>query len=163
MNMRQYEAAEKLSDVELNEDRGAFFKSILGTLNHIMVGDILWLKRFAEDPSSREALSYITRMDSPESLDEIIFSDFCEMRTEREVIDSIIVRWIKRLSVKDIEGCLSYTNLSGDSFLKPFQSLIFHLFLHQVHHRGQVTTLLSQISVNFGETDIVELISDCGN
>jgi uncharacterized damage-inducible protein DinB len=161
MNQRQYEAVEKLTDAKLHEDRGAFFKSIHGTLNHIMVGDIVWLKRFASHPSSAEALSYITRLDPPESLGSILFHKFAELRSEREVIDSIIINWVSRLSVSDIEECVFYSNMAGKRFAKPFYSLINHLFLHQVHHRGQVTTLLSQFGVDFGETDIVEIISEC--
>jgi len=48
--------------------------------------------------------------------------------------------------------------MKGSSFQKDFSSLINHLFLHQVHHRGQATTLLSQFGVDFGETDLIEII-----
>jgi uncharacterized damage-inducible protein DinB len=57
MNQRLYDAASQLSAEELKEDRGAFFTSVIGTLNHILVGDILWLKRFSQQPSSARALS----------------------------------------------------------------------------------------------------------
>lgn len=53
MNQRQYEACANLSEAQLKQDQGAFFKSILGTLNHILVGDIIWLKRFGAPKSAR--------------------------------------------------------------------------------------------------------------
>ena len=161
MNQRQYAAAEKLSKAELCEDKGAFFKSVLGTLNHILVGDIIWLKRFSAQSSSCEALSYIAELENPKSLDAVLFMDFCDLKEERKKIDQIIVEWIKCLSHADINECISYSNMAGKSFSKPYVSLINHLFLHQVHHRGQVTTLLSQFGVDFGETDLIEIISEC--
>ena len=162
MNQRQYDAADNLSKENLNKDKGAFFKSVLGTLNHIMVGDIIWLKRFSEHPSSTESLSYILELDKPKSLDTTLFTDFGRLKEERDKIDDVIINWIGDLSDNDLNGCVTYTNMAGESFTKPFTSLISHLFLHQVHHRGQITTLLSQFGVDFGETDLIEIINECG-
>jgi len=162
MNQRQYEASTKLSGAELCNNKGAFFKSVLGTLNHILLGDIVWLQRFATHPSSQEALSYISTLEKPKALDAMLFMDFDKLRKEREKIDQTIIEWVKQLSDADLIDCISYTNMAGDIFTKPFSSLINHLFLHQVHHRGQVTTLLSQYGVDFGETDLIEIIDECG-
>lgn len=162
MNQRQYAASAYLSKNELCEDKGAFFKSVLGTLNHIMVGDIIWLKRFAEHPSSSESLSYIREIEKPKKLSLVLFTDLDRLKEEREIIDKVILGWVKELKYDDINECITYTNMAGNSFSKPFVSLIHHLFLHQIHHRGQVTTLLSQYGVDFGETDIIEIINECG-
>lgn len=162
MNQRQYAASAKLSKADLLEDKGAFFKSVIGTLNHIMVGDIVWLKRFRVHPSSRKALSYISELEMPESLADILFIDLAKLTEQREKIDQTIIEWIGKLSDKDMNECISYTNMAGKSFSKPFVSLINHLFLHQVHHRGQITTILYQCGVDFGETDLIEIIDECG-
>ena len=162
MNQRQYAAAAQLSEADLYEDKGAFFKSIFGTLNHILVGDIIWLRRFSEHPSSKKALSYIRALEKPESLDERLFADLGELNAERETVDEVIVQWVKKLSANDLGECISYSNMAGQSFSKPFLGLVNHLFLHQVHHRGQVTTLLSQCGIDFGETDLIEIIGEPG-
>lgn len=160
MNARLYDAASRLTDSELRADRGAFFKSVLGTLNHILVGDIIWLKRLSKHPSSEIALRYVTTVDRPKSLDAILFSDLRQLRDQRITVDDVIVQWIGSLSEADLEGSVTYESMAGVRFDKPFASLINHLFLHQVHHRGQVTTLLSQYGVDFGETDLIELIPE---
>ncbi len=160
MNQRQYKATARLSMSELCEDKGAFFKSVLGTLNHIMVGDIIWLKRFFEH-SNLEVLPYILQREAPKSLNTVLFTDFEELKKERETIDEIIISWIKSLTDCDLNKCITYTSIDGKSFTKPFAGLIYHLFLHQVHHRGQVTTLLAQYGVDFGETDLIEIINVC--
>lgn len=161
MNQRQYAIAGKLSEVSLCQNKGVFFKSVLGTLNHILVGDIIWLKRFSAHPSSGKTLSYISKLNKPKSLDTILFKGFNELNTEREKIDTIIIKWANQLSMRDIKRCVSYSDMSGKPFNKPLASLINHLFLHQTHHRGQVTALLSQFGMDFGETDIIEIIDEC--
>lgn len=161
MNQRLYAAAGRLSATELREDKKAFFKSVLGTLNHILVGDILWLTRFSEHPSSTEPLSCIRKLPRPKSLDAMLFDDFGALSREQEKVDQVILDWIRQLDDDDLRSCLTYTNTAGKVFTKPFASLIQHLFLHQVHHRGQVTTLLSQYGVDFGETDLIEIIGEC--
>ena len=160
MNVRLYDAASRLSDSDLRRDRGAFFKSVLGTLNHILVGDIIWLKRFSGHPSSEKALSDVARLDRPGSLDAVLFDDLAVLREERLKVDDVIVRWIHSLSEEDLGGSIAYESMAGVPYRKPFASLISHLFLHQVHHRGQVTTLLSQSGVDFGETDLIEIIAE---
>ena len=161
MNQRQCKAASKLSVEELNEDKKAFFKSILGTLNHILVGDIIWLKRFAQLPICKEHLLYFTELEKPKSLDILLFQNLDEFKFEREKVDSLIVNWVRNLSDETLDQCLPYQNMVGKIFNKPLSSLINHLFLHQVHHRGQITTLFSQYSIDFGETDLLEIIEEC--
>jgi len=160
MNQRIMESANRLTMEQLKGDRGAFFKSVLGTLNHILVGDIIWLKRFALHPGNQKALEYITRLDHPASLGAILFDDLDSLRLVREKVDEVLICWITGLSESDIEACLSYKNMAGIQQNKRVESLISHLFLHQVHHRGQVTTLISQSGVDFGDTDILEIIDD---
>ncbi len=158
MNQRLYSAVAELSREEINENKGAFFKSLLGTLNHILVGDIIWLSRFSKDKSSQNTLSYFTNIEKPQSLNSIVFSELSELRKEREKIDKLIIQWVNSLTDKDLNSKISYKNMNGQNFEKEFSSLINHLFLHQIHHRGQATTLLSQSRVDFGETDFLEII-----
>jgi uncharacterized damage-inducible protein DinB len=67
-NARLYAAAAKLSDVDYRADRGAFFKSLHGTLNHLLVGDRIWMQRFTGAG------------ELPASLDAILFEDFAHFQ-----------------------------------------------------------------------------------
>ena len=58
-NERLYNAAEKLSDQEYRADRGVFFKSIHGTLNHLLVADRIWMKRFTGQGEAPNKLDVI--------------------------------------------------------------------------------------------------------
>lgn len=160
MNSKVYEAAGRLSAADLAEDRGAFFGSILGTLNHILVGDILWLKRFATHPSCRNSLRDVVDLPSPTSLDQMLFHDLGSLSEQRIWLDQAIIDWIAELPSGDLDFVLSYRNRKGVAASKRYSSLIFHFFNHQTHHRGQVSTLLSQAGVDIGVTDLLAQIPE---
>lgn len=160
MNQRIFDASMTLSNAVLAEDKGAFFQSILHTLNHIMIGDILWLKRFSKHPGDYLSLQGMDGFVQAEKLDQLLFDDISVFYEERKKLDAIIIEFCTELEEKEINGSLTYINFKKESHCKRFGSLILHVFLHQIHHRGQVTTLLSQEGVDFGETDLPEIVPD---
>lgn len=160
MNAKVYEAAGHLCVTDLAKDRGAFFGSILGTLNHILVGDTIWLKRFATHPSCQNVLREVVDLQHPMSLDQIIFDDLASLSAHRIWLDRKIINWIDGLSEGDLDFVLSYHNTKGIRANKRYSSLILHFFNHQTHHRGQAATLLSQAGVDIGVTDLLALIPD---
>lgn len=160
MNERLYAASGKLSPETLQENKGAFFKSVIGTLNHILVGDILWLKRFASSTARFTSLGPIPGIPIPSALDQILYTDLETLRSERIKLDRIIQEWCAELTEENLRGSIEYRSMKGVSFRKPLGSLALHFFLHQVHHRGQATTLLSQEGVDFGATDLIEIVPD---
>ncbi|MFC6672308.1 DinB family protein [Marinobacterium aestuariivivens] len=160
MNAKVYAAAGHLGADELVKDRGAFFGSILGTLNHILVGDIIWLKRFATHPSCRSSLQEVANLPNPSSLDQILFADFAALSQQRDWLDRQIVAWVAELSEDDLDLVLDYRNTRGVPASKGFSSLVLHFFNHQTHHRGQVSVLLSQAGEDIGVTDLLARIPD---
>ncbi|WP_328187677.1 DinB family protein [Marinobacter sp. OP 3.4] len=160
MNGKVYEAAGRLDPSELSRERGAFFGSILGTLNHIVVADIIWLKRFGGHESGAGALAQVMTQPDPTGLDQILFSDFEELRSYRQWLDGEIIRWADGLTESGVDQVLAYRNTKGSPFNKRLSHLIQHFFNHQTHHRGQVSTLLSQVGEDVGVTDLLALIPD---
>jgi len=163
MNEKLYECAGKLSAQELAADRGVFFRSIIGTLNHIVVGDTTWLQRFAKHPTGHGSLDPIRRMPSPTSLDQILFADFRALSAHRKMLDQIINRWAAELTEADLPHVLHYQNLQGVIGDKRFSSLVMHFFNHQTHHRGHVTAMLNQAGLDIGVTDLLALIPSEGD
>jgi uncharacterized damage-inducible protein DinB len=146
MNQRLYECCSRLSDDERKKDVGAFFKSIHGTLNHILLGDRVWMGRFTGNPFT------------PASLSQELYSDFAELRTEREATDAAILDWAGSLKEEDFTREFSYTSVVNPQTRRyPFSVVVAHLFNHQTHHRGQLTTLLFQRGIDPGVTDLIWL------
>jgi len=158
MNAKLYAGAGRLSGDALSADSGAFFGSIIGSLNHIVVGDTLWLKRFATHPGKHLSLEPIRQLQAPASLGQILFTDMASLSERRHWLDTLITTWSQSLTEADLDQVLHYSNMKGVAADKSFFSLVMHFFNHQTHHRGQVTTLLSQLGVDVGVTDLLELI-----
>lgn len=163
MNLRLYAAAGRLSAQELLADRKAFFGSIMGTLNHIVVGDTLWLKRFAAHPANHIALDPVRQLPAPASLDQVPFADFGSLSDHRKLLDHVIKQWAESLTAQDLEHVLRYANTKGVVSNKRFASLVMHFFNHQTHHRGQATTLLFQAGQDVGVTDLLAVIPNEGD
>jgi uncharacterized damage-inducible protein DinB len=143
MNSRLYGLCGRLPDAELYQDRGAFFKSIYLTLNHITYGDLAFLSRFTGTPSVVPELGVD------------LFRGFARLRLEREALDVRILTWSKSLTQDWLAEPLTYTSkVDGKSRTVPKWELVAHMFNHQTHHRGQITTLLSQMGLDIGSTDI---------
>ena len=163
MNARLYEAAGTLSPQELLSDRTAFFGSLMGTLNHIVVGDTIWLKRFAAHPANYIALDPVRQLQAPLSLDQVLFTDFVSLSNHRKFLDHVIKQWAASLTEQDLECVLRYANMKGVVSNKRFSSLVMHFFNHQTHHRGQATALLFQTGHDVGVTDLLAVIPNEGD
>jgi uncharacterized damage-inducible protein DinB len=156
MNIKVYEAARSLPDEAILANRGAFFGSITGTLNHLIVGDTIWLKRFATHPTKHLSLESIRHLPAPKSLGQLLFTDMQSLSERRKWLDTVITKWSHSIVESDLDHILHYTNMKGVAADKSFFSLVMHFFNHQTHHRGQVTTLLSQVGIDIGVTDLLE-------
>jgi len=155
MNKNIYDAASQLSVTELAEDRGAFFGSIMNTLNHILVGDTLWLKRFAEHSSRLTSLNDLRSLQRPASLDTVLYANFEELSSARKNMDEVIQAFAHELTDEVLLSSLSYHSTTGEFSTKNLGFLVQHFFNHQTHHRGQVSTLLSQRGIDIGVTDLL--------
>lgn len=160
MNEKLCAAAATLPAQELSADRKAFFGSILGTLNHLVVADIIWLKRFAAHPAGFNALEPIRRLPDPRGLNQQMFDDLDQLAAQRTLIDQTIIAWTTALREADLDVTLHYANTAGIKAERDFYGLLIHFFNHQTHHRGQATTLLCQAGVDVGSTDLLALIAD---
>jgi uncharacterized damage-inducible protein DinB len=157
MNERLYATAMKLPDEELATDRKAFFGSILGTLNHLAVADSIWLSRFATHLDGLPALEPMLAYRVP-GLDEgWPHADIRSLLQRRQQLDALIVAWTANLHEENLDLPLTFTSRAGTTFTYAFYQLVAHCFNHQTHHRGQVTTLLSQADLDMGDTDLMIL------
>ncbi len=141
-NARLYDAVATLPDAEYRKQRQSFFKSIHGTLNHLLVTDRIWL----------------SRIDPPQvvmPLNSILYEDFAALRTAREAEDRRIVALVGAMTTETLSGDLVYTNNSGAAFTTPMAQVLGHLFNHQTHHRGQAHDQLSQTDIAPPELDLI--------
>jgi uncharacterized damage-inducible protein DinB len=133
-NERLYAAAGALSDEDYRANHGAFFSSLHGTLNHILVGDRIWMRRFTGNGLA------------PTRLDEILFDDLPGLAAARQAEDARIVAYAEALSEADLAAAFSYRTISNPTDVtQPLALALAHFFNHQTHHRGQAHCLLTII------------------
>jgi len=143
MNAKLYEAAASMSDEQRKADRGAFFKSIHGALNHLLLADRSWMQRFHGEPVTMK------------SADEELFEDFDALRAARIAMDQRLIDWAATLeAVGSAHHFTFYSVVYQKQITMPYVAAVMQVFNHQTHHRGQVTTLLSQFGVDVGVTDL---------
>lgn len=142
MNDKLYAVCAEIPDARRREDMGAFFKSVHGTLNHLLFGDMAWMDRFRGRPRRY-------------SMGEEIHSDFTGLRNARREMDEEIEAWVESLTGAWLQELLEWTSgADGKTRSIPKWVLVTHMFNHQTHHRGQLTTLLKQLGHDPGITDI---------
>jgi uncharacterized damage-inducible protein DinB len=146
MNERLYDVCAGIPDAERKRDRGAFFKSIHGTLNHLLLADRLWMGRLLDRPFAVD------------SLDQELYADFDEMRAQRERLDGEIIDFIASLDEAALAEDFHFTTMVDPAeHVYVLRHVLLHFFNHQTHHRGQLTTLLSQAGHDPGVTDLMWL------
>lgn len=160
MNARLYNCAEQLSDHQRKEDRGAFFKSVFATFNHIVVGDLYWLRRFAQHSPNYKSLQKLKEFPKPAALTSIPFDNWEDLKKARVKLDKIIEEFARDITTAQADEALAYANTQGIPATKNFGDLVLHFFNHQTHHRGQITTLLTQFGLETPDTDLLFLCKD---
>jgi uncharacterized damage-inducible protein DinB len=146
MNDKLFVVAAGLSDEERKRDLGAFFGSVHGTLNHILLADRIWLGRFGAGARVQ-----------PSSMGQELYADFGELRDARERTDDAIDAYVAGLDDASLAGPVTYPR-GAIEVEHPLWYAVLHLFNHQTHHRGQVTTLLMQLGRDPGVTDLIALL-----
>ena len=142
MNEKVYASAAELSDEERKQDRGAAFKSVHGTLNHLLLTDGMWLQRFRG-----ETVAVMP-------LDHELHAEFAALWEARRALDAEITAWAEALTEEFGSGPFRFRSVSVPrDWELPGWAVVVHFFNHQTHHRGQVTTLLAQLGKDPGVTD----------
>ena len=143
-NVRLYAAAAALPDERYRAECGVFFGSLHGTLNHLLVTDRIWMRRFTGEG------------EAPDRLDAILFDELPALRTAREAEDERIVAYVRTLDDAALAGTIHYRRVSSpEPISQPLASALLHVFNHQTHHRGQAHACLTRLG---GTAPVLDLL-----
>src|SRR5580704_1261748 len=146
-NERLYGQCVKLDDAEYRKKRAGSFGSIHGLLNHMLLGDRIWMARFEGGGETTPALN------------SILFEDFAALRSARADEDARIEAFFQYLHADFFERSFRYINNQGKEYQEQAHIAATHFFNHQTHHRGQVHVMLSQTSVAAPSLDLHRIIN----
>jgi len=134
-NARLYAAARSLPDAAYRKNVGAFFGSLHGTLNHLLVTDRIWMRRLTGTG------------EHPDRLDAILYDDLAPLEQARRQEDERILRYVERLREEDLEREVGYATTKGVAQRSRLGEILAHLFNHQTHHRGQAHAILTVLGI----------------
>jgi uncharacterized damage-inducible protein DinB len=150
-NRRLYGVCAALPEADVKAGLGAFFGSLHGTLNHLLVADRIWMARFmGETPAE-------TRLDA------ILHEDFAALRAAREAEDARLEAFVARLDDVSLALDISYVTITRPGPVRqPLAAALAHLFNHQTHHRGQCHAMLTRLAVEAPSLDLVAFQRETG-
>ncbi len=150
-NQRLYAACAELPAAEYHKPRPAFFGSIHGTLNHLLVGDRVWLARVEGQPTPKVRLD-----DQP-------YATLEALEVERAAEDARMIRLVDGYRQDELARALRYSLITRPEAAEtPLHICWLHLFNHQTHHRGQVHDQLSQTDVPPPPLDLIYYLRRAG-
>jgi uncharacterized damage-inducible protein DinB len=143
-NERIYAAAEELTDAEFIRDVGAFFGSLMGTLNHLLVADRIWMRRFTGEGGT------------PQRLDAILHPNLAALGLARAAEDKRIAEWIAGLTEAALAGRFTYVTVTDvRTVSQRLAPALDHFFNHQTHHRGHAHMILSVLGKEPPPLDLI--------
>jgi uncharacterized damage-inducible protein DinB len=146
-NERLYEACGRLDPIEYRRERKGSFGSIHGLLNHLVLGDRIWMSRFAGAGNTTPPLN------------SILFDSFAELRSARAAQDEEIEAFFAKIDTDFLQKQLPYTNNQGKDYLETAPVAVLHFFNHQTHHRGQVHVMISQTDIKPPSLDMHRILN----
>jgi uncharacterized damage-inducible protein DinB len=150
-NQRLYAACAELPGEEYHKPRRAFFGSIHGTLNHLLVGDRIWLARIEGEPY-------------PDlRLDDQPYGSLGTLEEARAAADERMVELVDGYHEDDLPRPMRYRLLTRPEPAEtPLHLCWLNLFNHQTHHRGQVHDQLTQTAVPPPPLDLIFYLREAG-
>jgi len=139
-NARLLRMARALEDAQYRRNAGAYFGSLHGTLNHLLVADRIWMRRLTGTGSH------------PESLNAILFEDLPSLHAARIEEDRRIIAFVQSLDEPAFEEIWDYRSLNGTPYRQRRREILAHFFNHQTHHRGQAHAILTGLGVTEPES-----------
>ncbi len=146
-NGRIFEKCAELDDTEYRMQRRGSFGSIHGLLNHMLLGDRIWMARFDGNGPVTPPLN------------AILFDDFASLRAARVEQDAGIESLFASVEAAFYKRSFTYTNNRGREYVETAPLAVSHFFNHQTHHRGQVHVMLSLTSVAPPSLDLHRIIN----
>jgi uncharacterized damage-inducible protein DinB len=147
VNREMYAVLSALTGRARRQEAGSWFGSIHGILNHIIICDFNWLKRYrALSPESPVLTD--PRLDPPGlSWEHDLHDSFAGLRGDRAIVDERIGAWFEAFPAERYDEDFEYQDSVGTLRQAKAGAAFEFLFLHQTHHRGQISQILDSMGL----------------
>jgi uncharacterized damage-inducible protein DinB len=138
---------EGLTPEQITRDVKSYYGSILGLLNHILVTDVMWLRRFGNQFPELAQINAQLPEFTMKGWKDIIWPSLAALKPVRTAVDQALEQASDLLTEKQYASVLEYKGWDGKDMKKIVWLVFTHLFTHQIHNRGQIAVLLDQMGV----------------
>ena len=141
---------EKMPEADLKKDMGAYFKSILGTVEHLVLANIMWLKRtnglFNQKYKSIASSEIMNLSDT--DVGNRLNAGHAQVFDMEKELDELFEKYVHELDEADLDKRLRYRNMKGEEIERTYWNTVLHIFNHETHHRGAISAMLDQLKIN---------------
>lgn len=152
-NAELYEVMSKLTDKARKRSETTWFGSINSLLNHLLVGDMIWLQRFRPVFPESRVLSDPGLSPAGLSWQHDFSGELSDLQRQRMFVDERIIAWFEECPEERYGATFQYTDSAGMLREAVAAKAFQFLFVHQIHHRGQLAQLLDSMGLpnNFAD------------
>ncbi len=158
VNQSLLELLQPLKKEQMMMETKAYYPSIFETLLHILIADLIWLKRYKGIFGRNKSLDSRLLILEEKGLREEFKSDYTKLFQYRRQIDDLIIRFVEELDEDQMNSVIRYKNYKGEEVVKESWKTLLHWFNHQTHHRGQISVLLDMVGVDHDFSSVVTRI-----
>ncbi len=172
---RLFNSVDLLADEHYRRNLGLFFKSVHGTLNHLLLAEHrLWFQRFSggagaaknAEKGAEKGIEQGTEQGADTHVEPVpvvalnteVEPDRHRLRQRLQIGAAAWLPWLDGVGEKQLLGDLHYRRSDGLALTLPFASTLLHVFNHGTHHRGQVTAALTLLGQRCPELDLISML-----
>lgn len=155
MNAKIYNSISYEWTNDIVNSQNELIDDVVKMLNHLIIVDTVWLKRFAIHPANYIALTSILSLPSPDNIEQIISSDITELAKFRQYLDKIICEWAHTVTKTDLDHQLCYKTMHGIITNHKFFNLIMYFFNYQTFIREKLLIRLLELDIDIGATELI--------
>lgn len=143
-NKKLVEVLRGADEAVLKEDQGTYYKSILGTVEHIVSGELFWLRNYAGFFSYKSLAGHRCITGNLDAMKAAIRGKPAAVYETLAELDALLVEFVAEIAAADLPKRVSYVNHKGDKIERDYWSMIVHGLNHATHHRGEISALLDR-------------------
>lgn len=141
-NHRLLRACAELSQEEFEAKRISFFPSLQRTLNHILIVDQYYLDGLEQGGRGLAVIE-----------SELPFPRLADLALAQRATDARLIQYCEALNEIRLERAIAIDRGVHGVTQEAVHAVLSHLFVHQIHHRGQAHAMLSGTRVSPPQLD----------
>jgi uncharacterized damage-inducible protein DinB len=137
-----FDAVAALPPGEATKERPTLFKTMIGTLNHNYVVDLIWQAHLEGRDHGFKARNLV------------LHEKLNELWTAQQKINEWYIKWSEAQSDETFGEIVDFTFVSGEKGAMTRGEMLLHVVNHATYHRGWIAEMFFQVPAKNPTTDL---------